>query len=65
MACNDGVTIPTLQEDPCNGKTINAKCVIDSNIYEDLELDANSTQEEINQALYQAFVNLKAIVDGL
>ena len=54
MECNDNIVVPTLPTDPCNGKTINAGCVIDSNAYTLLEITANSTQQEINVALVLA-----------
>ena len=63
--CNQGIVIPTLSTDPCGGERIKAECVVDSNLYSDLGLSANATQQQINQALYLAFKNLKQIVDAL
>ena len=54
MECNDSIVVPTLPTDQCKGKTINAGCVIDSNAYTLLEITANSTQQEINNALVLA-----------
>ena len=63
--CNNGITIPILNPDPCEGCTTNANCVVDENLYAELSLSSNSTQKEINQALYLAFLNLKAITVDL
>lgn len=63
--CNQGITIPQLSTDPCGGERIKAECVIDSNLYSDLGLSVNATQQQINQALYLAYKNLKQIVDAL
>jgi hypothetical protein len=63
--CNQGIAIPDLSTDPCGGERIKAECVVDSNLYNDLGLSANATQQQINNALYLAFKNLKTIVDGL
>lgn len=52
-------------EDPCNGERIGAGCVVDSSIYSELSLSANATQQEINQAIYLAYLNLKAITDEI
>ena len=56
--CNQGIVIPELSTDPCGGERVKAECVIDSNLYSDLSLPANATQQQINQALYLAFRNL-------
>lgn len=56
---------PTYESDPCGGERTNAKCVIDESTYTELGLEANSTQQQINQALYLAFLNLKATVENL
>lgn len=64
--CNQGIVIPTLSTDPCGDiGRIKAECVIDSNLYSDLGLSVNATQQQINQALYLAYKNLKQIVDAL
>jgi hypothetical protein len=58
-------TPEVFQEDPCNGERIAAQCVTDSAVYTELGLSANSTQQQINQALYLAFLNLKSQLDAL
>lgn len=63
--CNQGIAIPTLSTDPCGGERIKAECVVDSNLYSELSLSINATQQQINQALYLAYKNLKQIVDAL
>jgi len=63
--CETYIVIPPLPEDPCGGDKKDVKCVVDTNAYPELGLTVNSTQEEFNQALYTAFVNLKAKVDDL
>lgn len=62
--CNTYVQ-PIFQSDPCEGERVKAQCLIDDSIYAELNLSANATQQEINQALYAAFLNLKGIVDSL
>ena len=52
-------------EDICLGEVKSAVCVKDSSIYSELSLPANSSQQEINQAMYLAFLNLKATTDNL
>lgn len=52
-------------EDLCNGETKPAGCIIDSSLYSELGLEENSTQQQINQALYLAFLNLKTITENL
>jgi len=54
MECLNYITAPELPTDPCNGKTINSTCVISTNAYTLLDLPANSTQEQINNALVLA-----------
>lgn len=63
--CNNGISIPTLENDPCNGKQYSTKCIYDENIYTELGIEADSTQEQINIAIYTAFLNLKATVENL
>lgn len=63
--CEQGIVVPDLIQDPCGGENIKASCVRDSNLYTDLSLEANASQQDINQALYLAFKNLKQIVDNL
>ena len=57
--------VPTFQEDLCNGKTKPATCIIDKNLYAELGIEENSNQQQINQAIYLAFLNLKATVENL
>ena len=52
--------VPIFQTDPCYGETKPAQCVIDSSLYAELGLEANSNQQQINQAMYTAFVNLNS-----
>ena len=52
--------VPIFQTDPCNGETKPAQCIIDSSLYSELGLEANSNQQQINQAMYTAFVNLNS-----
>jgi hypothetical protein len=62
--CN--LNTPTVfQEDLCNGERTPAQCVIDPTLYAELQLSANATQQQINQALYLAFLNLKSQIDAL
>lgn len=56
---------PVYQSDPCNGERKSAGCVVDSNIYTDLGLEANSTQQQINQAFYTVFLAQKALIENL
>jgi hypothetical protein len=51
--CNSYV-VPIIVPDPCDGDKKSTKCVIDENAFIELNLPANSTQEEINDAMYQA-----------
>ena len=63
--CSQGLNTPELIEDICEGERVLAECVVDSSLYSDLGLSANSTQKQINQALYLAFKILKNILDNL
>lgn len=66
MKCRDGINIPTnLPEDPCGGERIPSSCVTDSSLYSQLGLEEGATQQQINQALYLAFINLKGITDNI
>jgi hypothetical protein len=58
MECNNGIVIPQLIEDPCNGKTTKASCVIDPTVYPEYSLSENSSQQQINQATYLSIQNL-------
>lgn len=63
--CNQGIDIPTLSTDFCNGKTINTKCVIHEDEISLLEIDANSSQYLINNAILVAMTSLLNRVDAL
>lgn len=64
ISCNNYV-VPIFEADPCLGETKPASCVIDSSVYSELSLSENATQQQINQALYLAFLNLKAVTENL
>ena len=64
IPCNTYVQI-VQSEDICQGNRVNATCVVDESLYSELSLPANSTQQQINQALYLAFLNLKATTENL
>jgi hypothetical protein len=49
--CKNGISIPELSEDLCKGKTKNTQCIIHSDAIPSLELNANSTQKQINDKL--------------
>jgi hypothetical protein len=53
MECNENI-VPIQTEDFCNGKRYNTKCLFSDTAYTLLDLPANSTQEEINNALVLA-----------
>lgn len=57
--------VPVFEEDLCNGERVSAGCVIDSSVYSEFSLEANSTQQQINQAQYLAAIATKATTDGL
>jgi len=61
----DSYIVPTLVQDECDGKRINAKCVVDVSAYIELGLTANSSQEDINQALYTVVLAQKALIEDL
>lgn len=63
--CNNGISIPPLEIDQCNGERMSTGCLIDESLYSELSLEANSTQKQINQAMYLAFLNLKATTEDL
>lgn len=62
--CDTYIT-PVFQEDFCGGEKKDVKCVVDTNAYPELALSVNSTQEEFNQAVYTAFIAMKARLDSL
>lgn len=57
--------VPIFENDPCNGVRVGASCVIDPSLYSDLSLSSNATQQQINQAIYNAYISLKATTDEL
>jgi len=63
--CNTGISIPTLSEDNCGGKTTSTKCVIHEEQISLLEIPANSTQEIINNAIMVALSSLQTRVTSL
>jgi hypothetical protein len=63
--CSQGLNTPVLDTDPCNGERVSAGCVVDPNLYSDLGLPINSTQQQINQALYLALKNLQNQINAL
>lgn len=65
MACENNIVIPELPSDPCNGKTINTKCVIHEDEISLLEIDANSSQYVINNAILVSMTSLLNRVDAL
>jgi len=62
--CNNYV-VPLFEIDECNGERKSASCVFDSSIYTELGLSENASQQEINQAIYLAFLNLKATTEDI
>lgn len=64
IPCNNYV-VPIFEADECLGDRKPASCVIDSSVYSELSLSANSSQQQINQALYLSAIASKSITDGL
>lgn len=62
--CNNHIQI-VQSEDICQGETKPASCVLDSSIYAELGLEANSSQQQINQAQYLAALNIKATIENI
>lgn len=62
--CKAEIT-PIFENDICNRNKINTLCVLDPSTYTELELEANSNQNEVNQAIYQAFLAQKGKTDSL
>lgn len=63
--CNNGVSIPTLEIDPCKGDRTDAACVVDETVYIEFLLPVNPTQKQINQAVYSSLVSQKGEVDSI
>ena len=65
MTCeNNNIEILQIPE-PCSGKTINTKCVIHEDEISLLEIDANSSQYVINNAILVSMTSLLNRVDAL
>ncbi len=65
MACENNNTQIVQIPDPCSGKTINTKCVIHEDEISLLEIDANSSQYVINNAILVSMTSLLNRVDAL
>lgn len=58
--CNLTTNTPLNQgEDPCNGQYKSTKCVREENPLTELGVAANSTQQEVNQAIQNAIFSLQ------
>lgn len=64
IPCNNFI-VPIFEADECLGERKPASCVIDSSIYTELSLPTNSSQQEINQALYLSAIASKSTTDSL
>lgn len=64
MNCQNNIAIEQTT-DVCNGKTIKTSCVINPPAITLLELEPNSTQEEVNNALVLAITSLISRVELL
>lgn len=63
--CNNYI-VPVFQEDECLGERVKAQCVVDSSTYSELSIPTvPATQQQINQAIYNAYISLKAATDEL
>jgi hypothetical protein len=58
ITCNDGVDIPTLISEPCNGEYISTACITSPVSIIALNLPINATQQQINNALVLVVQNL-------
>lgn len=65
LPCNQGIIIPILESDQCQGSTTKASCVRDSSLYSELNLPANATQQQINLAFYNTVRSLKERIETL
>lgn len=55
MKCNNqGIIIPNLEDDPCNGDKKSTACVVHTSSIPSLDLPEDSTQEDINNAIIVA-----------
>lgn len=64
IPCNNYI-IPIFETDECLGDRKPASCIVDASVYTELSLPANSSQQQINQALYLSAIASKSITDGL
>ena len=64
MSCTTNIVIQQI-EDPCQGETKNSACIIHTDPITLLDLPANSTQEEINNAFVLAISSLMNRVEEL
>jgi len=62
MNCSNGITIPTLNEDLCNGETKATQCIIHPDALVLLELPADSSTYDIINAFY---VSLSAALNRI
>ena len=65
MICNNGINIPTLPSDPCNGERISTDCVTYSSAITLLDLPPNSSNTEVINALVLAINSLIGRVELL
>ena len=63
--CNNGIVIPNLENDECNGKTMSTKCIIHVDSIPSLDLPQNSSQYEINQTLILALNSANNRIEAL
>lgn len=63
--CNNGITIPTLDTDPCNGENTSSKCVVHESALTLLELPENSTLETILNTYMIALASALVRIDDL
>ena len=65
MICNNGINIPTLTSDPCNGRRISTDCAIYPSAITSLDLPPNSSNTEVINALVLAINSLIGRVELL
>lgn len=63
--CNNGISIPTLTSDSCQGKRISTNCVFSPTAVTYLGLPANSSIETIFSALLVSLVDARARIATL
>ena len=62
--CNTYVQV-VQNADPCNGESKPSSCIIETNTYPELGISANSSQQQINNALYLAFFNFNITINAM